>query len=64
MSYGKCRNLEPELGLGSQERLFLALQLLGEGDFPKGVLTSKSLFQIQNLTSLGRKKQDESVCNV
>lgn len=56
--------METELGLGSQERLFLALQLLGEGDFPKGVLTSKSLFQIQNLTLLGRKEQDGSVCNV
>lgn len=64
MSYGECRNLEPELGLGSEERLFLAWQLPGEGALPRVVLTSKSLFQIQNLTLLGRKEQDGSVCNV
>lgn len=30
----------------------------GEGALPRGVLTSKSLLQIQNLALLGRKEQD------
>lgn len=30
----------------------------GEGALPRGVLTSKSLLQIQNLALMGRKEQD------
>lgn len=64
MSYGKCRNLEPELGLGSQEKLFLAWELPCEGALPRGVLTSRTLFEIQNLTLLGRREQDGGACNM